>query len=256
MTANPSKFVWYELITSDVDAAENFYKTVVGWKSEPWESGGEMRYVIMKAGDTGVAGVMATPAEAAGMKPAWIGYLYSADVDAATESVRKAGGKVIREPEDIPEIGRFSVVTDPQGALFMMITPKGEGGTPAPQMTPGHVGWHELLAADWKSAFDFYASQFHWTKGDAVDMGEMGTYQLFAAGGDAIGGMMTKPPQIPSPPYWLYYFNVGDIDAAAKRVTENNGKVLMGPIQVPGGAWIVQCTDPQGALFALVGSRA
>jgi predicted enzyme related to lactoylglutathione lyase len=85
-------------------------------------------------------------------------------------------------------------------------------------------------------------------------MGPMGTYQLFAAGGDAIGGMMTKPPQIPSP-YWLYYFNVGDIDESAERIAKNNGKVVMGPMEVPGGSWVLQATDPQGALFALVGSR-
>lgn len=254
MPANPSKFVWYELMTSDVDAAEHFYKTVVGWNSEAWD-GGEMHYVIMKAGDASVAGVMAIPKEAEGMRPAWLGYLYAADVDAATESVRKAGGKVFREPDDIPDVGRFSVVADPQGAVFMLFTPKGEGSSPAAPMTPGHIGWHELLATDWQSAFDFYASQFRWTKGDAIDMGPMGTYQLFEAGGNAIGGMMTKPPQIPAP-YWLYYFNVSDIDAATERVTQNKGQVVMGPIEVPGGAWITQCTDPQGALFALVGTRA
>lgn len=254
MPANPSKFVWYELMTSDVDAAESFYKTVLGWNSEAWGGGAEMHYVIMKAANLPVAGVMAIPDEAAGMNPAWVGYIYAADVDAATESVRKAGGKVFREPSDIPEIGRFSVVTDPQGAVFMLFTPKGEGGASAAPMTPGHVGWHELMATDWKSAFDFYAGQFGWTKKEAVDMGPMGTYQLFAAGGDAIGGMMTKPPQIPAP-HWLYYFNVVDIDAASERVTNNKGQVVMGPMEVPGGAWIIQCTDPQGAHFALVGMR-
>ncbi|PSJ61305.1 VOC family protein [Pseudaminobacter soli (ex Li et al. 2025)] len=254
MPAKPSKFVWYELMTSDVDAAEKFYKTVVGWNSEQWGGGDEMHYVIMKAGDAGVAGLMAIPDEAAGMNPAWVGYIYAADVDAETESVRKDGGKVFRAPADIPEVGRFSVVTDPQGAVFMLFTPKGEGGASAAQMTPGHIGWHELLATDWKSAFDFYSKHFQWSKGDAVDMGPMGTYQLFTAGGDAIGGMMTKPPQIPSP-YWLYYFNVADIDEAVERVLKNKGQVVMGPMEVPGGAWIVQGIDPQGALFALVGSR-
>ncbi len=85
-------------------------------------------------------------------------------------------------------------------------------------------------------------------------MGPMGTYQLFAAGGEAIGGMMTKPAQIPSPA-WLFYFIVPEIDAAAARATDRGGQVLNGPMQVPGGGWIVQCTDPQGAMFALVGNR-
>jgi predicted enzyme related to lactoylglutathione lyase len=87
-----------------------------------------------------------------------------------------------------------------------------------------------------------------------MDMGAMGTYQLFAAGGEAIGGIMTKPPQMPSPA-WLFYFIVPDIDSAAARVTAGGGQVLQGPVQVPGGGWIVHCMDPQRAMFALVGSR-
>jgi hypothetical protein len=121
-------------------------------------------------------------------------------------------------------------------------------------MTPGHIGWHELHAGDGASAFDFYAGEFGWTKAEAMDMGAMGTYQLFAAGGEAIGGIMTKPPQMPSPA-WLFYFIVPDIDSAAARVTAGGGQVLQGPVQVPGGGWIVHCMDPQRAMFALVGSR-
>ena len=119
---------------------------------------------------------------------------------------------------------------------------------------PGHVGSHELYASDWESAFAFYAGQFGWTKATSVDMGPMGTYQLFAAGGDPIGGMMTKPQSMPSPA-WQYYFNVGEIDAAVARVTSNGGQVLHGPHEVPGGSWIVQAMDPQGAMFALVAPR-
>jgi uncharacterized protein len=251
----PSNFVWYELMTTDLDAATAFYKTVVGWNSEPFDSP-QMRYLIVKAGDTAVAGLMTIPDHAAkmGARPAWTGYIYAENVDAATQGVMKAGGAVHRGPADIPEIGRFSVVADPQGATFILFKPQGEGGPPPPPMAPGHIGWCELYAAEWKSAFDFYAGQFGWTKADAMDMGEMGTYQLFAAGGDAIGGMFTKPADVPSP-FWLFYFNVGDIDAAAQRVTGNGGKVLMGPMEVPNNSWVLQASDPQGAMFALVGSR-
>jgi uncharacterized protein len=65
------------------------------------------------------------------------------------------------------------------------------------------------------------------------------------------GGVMTKPKEVPAP-RWQYYFNVGDIDAATARVKERGGQILNGPMEVPGGSWIVQCTDPQGALFALL----
>ena len=120
---------------------------------------------------------------------------------------------------------------------------------PAELSTSGRVGWHELLAADWEQALAFYGKLFGSQKADA-DIGTMGTYQLFSAGGQTIGGMCTKPPEVPVP-FWLYYFNVGDIDAAGKRVRAGRGQILNGPIEVPGGNWIVQCTDPQGAMFAL-----
>jgi len=118
----------------------------------------------------------------------------------------------------------------------------------------GRVGWHELLAADCEKAFAFYAELFGWQKADA-DTGAMGTYQLFSAEGQTIGGMFTKPPTVPVP-FWLYYFNIGDIDLAMKRVKAGSGQILNGPIEVPGNRWIVQCTDPQGAIFALVGKRS
>jgi predicted enzyme related to lactoylglutathione lyase len=83
----------------------------------------------------------------------------------------------------------------------------------------------------------------------------LGTYQLFSAGGETIGGMVTGPSNMPAA-FWLYYFNVGDIEAAAKRVTAGGGRVLGGALELPGGSWVIQCADPQGAAFALEGERS
>lgn len=248
-----SNFFWYELMTTDVPAAETFYKTVVGWESEPFGGSG-MGYIVLNAGKRGVGGLMAVP-EGSGLAPAWVGYIFARNVDTATDGVAKAGGAVHRPPEDIPGVGRFSVVADPHGAMFMLLSPMGPDQPPASPMTPGHVAWHELYAGDLKQAFDFYAGQFGWTKGEAMDMGPMGTYQLFHAGGpDAVGGMMTKPDNVPAP-VWLFYVYVSDIDAAAKRITDNGGQLLMGPMEVPGGGFVLQAKDPQGATFALTGPR-
>jgi predicted enzyme related to lactoylglutathione lyase len=121
--------------------------------------------------------------------------------------------------------------------------------------TPGSIGWHELCALDWQAAFAFYEKLFGWSKDQAIDMGPMGTYQLFKTGGEyAAGGMMTKPAAIPVP-YWGYYFNVEAIDAAAARVTAAGGKILNGPMEVPGPMWVVNCMDPQGAVFSLVAPK-
>lgn len=245
-------FVWYELMTTDVDAAEAFYREVLGWSAK--DAGQpDMRYLILSAGEHMAAGLMAIPAGCEG-GPGWSGYIGVDDVDAVTARVAAAGGTVHRAPDDIPEVGRYSVVTDPQGAPFMLFTPVSEDPAPPPAGTPGHVGWHELCAADWPAAFEFYAALFGWTRDEAVDMGPMGTYQMFAAGGPAIGGMMNKPQEMPSPA-WQYYFTVDEADAAADRVATNGGRILNGPMEVPGGYWILNCLDPQGAIFALVAPR-
>jgi predicted enzyme related to lactoylglutathione lyase len=85
-------------------------------------------------------------------------------------------------------------------------------------------------------------------------MGPMGIYQLFRKGDQVIGGMMTKPKEVPFP-CWGYYVNVEAIDAALERVKAAGGKVLEGPMEVPGPAWIIQAVDPQGAHFALVAPK-
>ena len=251
MTTSANTFFWYELMTTDTKAAEAFYTGVVGWRAETWP--GPMPYTILNAGENGVGGIMALPEEARqmGARPAWVGYIRSDDVDAQATSLTQAGGSIKRAPSDIPEVGRFAVAADPQGAIFMLLKPNGPDKPPVPSTTDGHIGWRELYATDWQAAFDFYAGQFEWTKADALDMGPMGIYQMFAAGSELIGGMMNKPAAIPAP-FWLFYFNVPAIDAAAKRITDQGGQILMGPQQVPTGQWILQGTDPQGVMFALV----
>ena len=121
-------------------------------------------------------------------------------------------------------------------------------------MTPGHVAWRELYADDVEKAFAFYAEKFGWTKAEAMDMGPMGVYQMFATGGPTAGGMMRRPEDIPQP-FWNYYHAVPELDAAIGRVEKGGGKILNGPQEVPGGAWVAQCLDPQGAVFSLVAGK-
>ena len=194
-------FVWYELMTSDPQAAAAFYRDVIGWTAQDAGMPGKP-YTLFSASDTMVAGLMAIPDEvrAMGIPPCWTGYVGVADVDAMLADLRAAGGTLRRPAEDIPTVGRFAVVADPQGAVFILFSPFGNPPRPtvAPG-TPGHVGWHELYAADGAAAFAFYAKLFGWTKADAIEMGPMGTYQLFTTGGAPVGGIMTKPPQVPVP---------------------------------------------------------
>ena len=253
----PANFVWYELMTTDAKAAEGFYSKVVGWKPQD-ASQPDMTYTMFLTGEMPVAGLMTLPPEAcsAGARPSWIGYVGVDDVDAAAQRVAKAGGAIHVPPTDIPNIGRFAMVADPQGATFSLF--KGQSEMPRPAAGPtttGLVGWHELMDVDGEKAFDFYADLFGWTKSEALDMGAMGRYQLFNAGSDTIGGMMTKPAEVPVP-FWTYYFRVDAIGAAMERLKQSGGTVINGPMEVPGGDWIVQGLDPQGAMFSLVSAKA
>ncbi len=247
-------FVWHELMTTDTAAATAFYTSVVGWRARDSGMPG-MDYTLMMAGEAHAAGLMRQPAEAAAMgaPPGWIGHVEVDDVDASAAQAASLGGTVHAPGRDIPGVGRFAVIADPQGAVLCLF--RGTSAAGVPPMEPGRVSWNELMASDMPAVWPFYETMFGWTKAEALDMGPMGTYQLYATGGTTIGGMMTRPPAVPVS-FWLYYIAVPHIDAAIVRVTECGGMVLNGPMEVPGGAWVVQGKDPQGAMFALVGARA
>ena len=256
MSTTPSSFVWYELMTTDPVAAESFYRSVCGWTTADAGMPGQA-YTLLSAGPTMVGGLMAIPddARASGARPCWVGYIGVPDVDAFAAQVQAAGGAIHRPPEDIPTVGRFAVAADPHGAAFVLFKGNSdEAPAPVAPGTPGHIGWHELHAGDGRAAFDFYAGLFGWTLDSEMDMGPAGKYLLFAAGAEAVGGMMTRMPEMPVPA-WVYYFNVDAIDAAVARVNAAGGTVINGPMEVPGGQWIINGLDPQGALFALVGPK-
>ena len=251
-------FIWYELMTTDQDAAIAFYKAVVGWSAADHENSGmgDLRYVILSAGERGMGGVMQLTEQmrAGGARPGWVGYVGVADTDAAAKRIAEAGGRILMEPGDIPNVGRFAMVADPGGAPFYLLTPnpRDDGPAAAEPTTPGLVSWRELYSSlGDKAAFDFYSGQFGWETMHEMDMGPMGTYRIFGADGVQMGGMMDKPENIPVSA-WGYYINVEGIDAAIERIGVNGGQVVMGPHEVPGGSWIVQAVDPQGANFALV----
>jgi hypothetical protein len=252
-----NRFVWYELLTTDAISAKQFYTDVVGWRARDISAPGSA-YSLFTAADAPVTGVMNMPAETqrTGAPPCWMGYISVDDVDAAVGRIRQLGGAVRVPPMNIANVSRFSIVADPQKATLALVRGRNlsQAQSAEPSTAPGRVGWHELFAADWETAFVFYSELFGWQKKDA-DVSPTGTYQQFTDGRETIGGMSTKPATLPLP-FWLYYFNISDIAAAAKRVEAGGGQIFYGPTEVPGGAWIVHCTDPQGAPFGLLDRRA
>lgn len=263
----PSKhgdFIWYELITSDPDAAERFYKPLIGWTAAPSGQPG-MDYRLLSSAEGQVAGLMKTP-EGAEMPPVWLAYVAVDDVDAAAKAIQAAGGAVHMGPQDIPDVGRFAFVADPQGAMFYVMrgfSDETSFAFASDRPREGHVAWNELMTSDPAGAWRFYGVLFGWAKDGDMDMGPMGKYEFIRHGGapggpqdmtGMIGAIMPKPPQAPVSA-WNFYVRVPDIDAAAAQVKTSGGTILHGPQEIPGGEFALNAVDPQGAHVGLVGKR-
>lgn len=252
-TTPTGRFVWYELMTTDPKAAVEFYTKVTGWGTSQWD-GMDTPYTMWMNGEMPIGGVqnLPEPARQAGAPPHWMGYVAVADVDAKTVEAAGKGATTVVPPMSIPTVGRFSVIADPAGgAMLALFTAEGAwtGHDDAPRV--GEFSWHELAAGDGSRAFEFYSSLVGWEKGRDFDMGPMGTYRIYRRpGGHELGGMMTKPKEMPVS-CWLYYVRVKDLNQALEAVKAGGGRVIHGPMEVPGGDMIAQCTDPQGAMFAL-----
>jgi predicted enzyme related to lactoylglutathione lyase len=251
LSAREHQFCWYELITSDSVSAKAFYSNVMGWgvlnTSIP-----DRGYSLFTAGTVLVGGLMDLPENTSGTgtEAAWIGYIGVDDVDATASRIEHLGGAVHVAPREVVNVSRYSIFADPQTArLGMLKWAKPMQQKPANLASTGRVGWHELLAADSEKAWTFYTEVFGWQRAEA-EIGEMGPYQLFSSRGQTMGGIVTKASIVPSA-RWLYYFNVSDIDSAAERVKTAGGQIFNGPVELPSGNAMVQCKDPQGAIFAL-----
>jgi uncharacterized protein len=253
-------FIWYELVTNDADKAVAFYGKVVGWDVRDSGMPG-MRYMLFGKNGKDVGGIMTwAGAGAPGMPPEWMAHIHTTNLDQELKAVIADGGTVIKPAQDIPNVGRFAVVLDPQKVKYLLFEP-GTGRSDAPprleQMEAGNVGWHELLTEDAEKAFAYYSKHYGWEKDYAHDMGQMGIYQTFRTDKPLYtGGMMSIKNCQGMPegmkPHWAYYFMVDNIEAAQKRVVEAGGTVTRPPMDVPGGSRIMQAVDDQGCGFALM----
>ena len=250
MSDHLGRFVWFDLITTDAAAAEEFYRAVVGWETASWEEG-NTPYTMWVAGKTAVGGVgeLDVEARSQGTPPHWSAFILTDDVDATTVKAVELGGTELLPPTDIPGAGRFSVIRDPQGIVFSPYSTSGEIETSGvPKI--GEFSWCELMTTDYEAAFTFYSELFGWQKGETIEMGGGMMYQIFAPVDMPNGGIYNKPDEVPHP-MWLYYARVEDIHAAVEKVKGLGGQVIAGPMEVPGGDMVAPCYDPQGAMFAL-----
>ena len=236
-------FVWHELLTSDTAGAGAFYPKVVSWKPQPWER--DPSYTLWM-GKAGPIGGVATLDDATG-GPRWLAYVGVEDVHAAVAQAKSMGAKVTKDVTDMPGTGTYAVLTDPQGAefaVFKSANPPGNGGA----ASAGDFSWHELHTTDADAAVSFYSKLCGWEIGPKHDMGEHGTYHLMVHGGNQYVGIFKSTNM---PPNWMCYVKVDDAGKAATAAKSAGGRVLNGPMEVPGGSWIAQIMDPAGVTFAV-----
>jgi predicted enzyme related to lactoylglutathione lyase len=243
--------LWYELMTTDMAGAEKFYRAVLGWSATPFGSSPQPYTVFNRTGEVPVAGVMTKPSDV-DAPPFWAMYVGVPRLEEAAAHVTRLGGGECSPAIEVPTVGRMQMMRDPQGATFYIYEPASAEQRPEGPAEIGEASWHELMTTDAPAAMAFYREAFGWEPSEAMDMGELGKYQMFNRPHGMIGGMMNKPREMAHvPPHWQIYFRVPDIHAAVERITANGGRILNGPMEVPGGDMIVNAMDPQGAAFSL-----
>lgn len=257
--------LWYEYLATDLDQAHAFYASMFNWTVR--DSGMEgMDYRLTAApGGADVGGLMKHPGAGEGAPPTWLIYFATDDVDADAALATQLGGSVMMPPMDIPGVGRFAMLTDPQGHPFYVM--KGESGDPSTAFMEsqgacvGHGVWNELTAEDQDAAMAFYQPLLGLRHVGAMPMGPLGDYKFIGQGGDmddnsgcvAVGASMNAFPGARRG--WQVYFAVDDVDAAVERLNAGGGKIIQGPDQIPGGDYSVVAEDPAGARFGFVGKR-
>jgi predicted enzyme related to lactoylglutathione lyase len=245
------KFLWHELSTTDTTSAAAFYLKAVGWTTETWDQ--NPSYVMFAAGGRPMAGLLSLSGEARASKvpPSWLTYVGTPDVEATARQAESLGGKVLKPLVEVPAVGRWIVLEDPQGAVFAIITPsRGPQADGAPGL--GDFSWHELASTDPAAALRFYKQLFGWEETQSMDMGpDLGMYHMYSRNGRMLGGIYKKPAKMVGPSNWLPYVLVPDSKTAVAATKKAGGQIVNGPMEVPGGDWIAIGIDPQGGTFAV-----
>lgn len=239
MSSLHGTFTWFELVCAEPDAAETFYMETLGWTTERVAMG-NVGYPMLVASGAPQAGIV-TPRD--GAPSHWSSYLWVDDVDARAAGVEAAGGQVLLGPVDIPGVGRFALVADPQGASFNLFRGLDEDGG----STDFH--WNELWARDAELVLPFYQRAF----GFEVQPMQMpsGTYYILKNARGGQGGVMTSPePSLAA--RWLPYVKLTECDAAASRAEQRGATVISEPTTIEGIGRLAIFSDPAGAMLGLV----
>lgn len=246
----PGQFCWVELATPNSDKSKAFYTKLLGWKYNEFSMGEIGTYLIGTLGegkDTCGMYDLSEDMKKMGIPGHWLSYVKVESADDTAAKARSLGGKVMKEPFDVMDKGRMSVITDPTGGAFALWQPKQAGG--APNADPGFFCWNELLTNNLDQAGKFYSDLFGWSP---QVHGEM-NYTMLMNRGRPIGGMLPiKKEWGKMPANWLVYFSVKDCDQAVKLTEGEGGKVLMPSTDFPSVGRAAVLHDPLGVAFGVI----
>ncbi len=244
------RFVWFDLMTTDVPKAVKFYTTLFGWTTYASDPGPHGVYTHIENAKQGIGGIMGLdPKHQKGVPSHWLAYMLTEDVDATTKQNTELGGKVLAPPMDIEKVGRFSVLADPFGAVFSPMKASFPIGDEPERPPVGAFCWSEHMSPDPAAAAKHYQSLFGYGVKE-TDMGPMGTYRILTRGDRQTAGIM-KQPQPGVPPSWLHYVHVSDVDASTRNAKEIGGQVFMQPMDIPNIGRFSVIADTTGGVVAL-----
>ncbi|WP_242011252.1 VOC family protein [Acetobacter fallax] len=252
----PGKIVYAQLTTPDLAQAKTFYGTLLGWtfKDIPVSRG---HYAQAMAGGRNVAGFIEHPlpsGDAARHEPLWLPFISATDPDALAQTAQSWGGKILFRPRDIPGLGRETLIADPQGGVFAVI--HSESGDPADSDTPTAQGewiWSALLTGIPANAAGFYQKLFGYEVQTSQDPSSPLRYALESQG-YARATVNPLPPRLPAnaPARWMSFVQVDSVGAAAEKVPQLGGKVLVEPHLDHNNCMIAIVSDPAGAVFGIM----
>jgi len=247
----PGAFCWFELATTDQNAAKKFYTSLFGWSVDDSPIGPGDFYSMFKLDgrNAGAAYTMRKEQRAQGVPPHWMLYISVPNADEAVTKAAHLGGTVLAPAFDVVDIGRMAVIQDPTGAIFSLWEPKKHHGVGIGGVD-NTVCWADLSTPDPERVGKFYSGLFGWEL--TKDPKDPSGYLHIKNGEHFIGGIPPAEHRDKHiPPHWLLYFQVADAKAATEKATQLGGKVLMPLMTMEKvGTWSI-VADPQGAVFAL-----
>ena len=251
----PGSPCWFELSTSDQNAAKAFYSNLFGWTIADNPMGPDMVYTIFKLDgkDAAACCTLQPEQKAHGVPPNWAVYIAVENADATAAKITTAGGTMVMPPFDVMDLGRMAVAQDPAGATFCLWQPGTNTGTQIGGVM-STVGWIELTTTDEAAAAKFYGDVFGWKVTAGKEGGPAGPndYGHIENAGQMIGGIPPASMRDPNaPPNWLIYVEVPDAAAMTTKANSLGASVVVGPMDIGENGTISVLQDPQGAFFAL-----